>query len=465
MAKHHHHHKHHQGKDQKPSEEQQQQQREVEEVVVDEEVLADTTPIETTTTTTTTTTKSNETQQQQQQQQTEEIVVEEIANEEESGTKFVSRVTSIPIVQESYSTVHAIANKTSLGRFALLTANSTLSTVSKYTSNQPKYVQNYYESYIQPHVEKADALGCRSLDLIQTKFPVVNQPTSEIVRAVTAPSYQIVDGVKVRIDSTIRQPANQVATEANKRLGNVVDNVEAVIHRYLPPAEENKNVDKDAREINQAVRAYYILNDATLRLSQRVSEQVKTSASQIPRTRGDIARITETSALVQKTTTNIQLLQESLVQSITLYAQQAQQRLPPSVTERIQVLHTTTNERLQTLTQQVSTQLLQVIDYVKVQSNETTPEWLKSRVASLVDIANTQVELVRTQYARDDITSLEKAKNVAQALQSQVLPVLQLVQSQLNHYSEVARQRASNDLKLPLEYLGLSHTPKLASAQ
>ncbi|CAO3620648.1 unnamed protein product [Mucor hiemalis] len=413
MAKHHHHHKHQHGKEeQKPTEEQQQAQ--VEEVVVEEEVLAETKPVEATTETVTTT-ETIETQQP------EEIVVEEISSEEESGTKFVSRVTSIPIVQEGYSTVHAIANKTSLGRFALLTANSTFSTVSKYTSNQPKYVQNYYESYIQPHVEKADALGCRSLDLIQTKFPVVNQPTSEIVRAVTAPSSQIVDGVKVRLDSSIRQPANQVATEANKRFGNVVDNVEAVIHRYLP-AEENKNTE-NAREINQAVRAYYILNDATLRLSQRVTEQVKTSAAQIPRTRGDIARITETSALVQKTTANIQVLQESLVQSITLYAQQAHQRLPPSVTERIQVLHTTTNERLQTLTQQVSTQLLQVIDYVKVQSNETTPEWLKTRVASLVDIANTHVELVRTQYAREDITSLEKAKNVAQALQSQVLPI------------------------------------------
>lgn len=424
---------------QKHSEEQQKVQEQQEQIVLEEEVLSDTTTVETTT-------------------EQQEIIVED-----RSGNKFVSRVTSIPIVQDGVSTVQAIANKTSLGRFALLTANSTYFTVSKYTSSQPKYVQSYYESYIQPHVEKADALGCRSLDLIQNKFPVVNQTASEIVRAVTAPSYQIVDGVKVKIDSSITQPANQVAKEANKRFGNVVDNVEAVIQRYLPAAEESKT-NSDAREINQAVRAYYVLNDATFRLSQRVTEQVKTSAAQIPRTRGDIARITETSALVQKTTANIQLLQESLVQSITLYAQQAHQRLPPAVTERLQTLHATTNDRLQGLTQQVSTQLLQVIDFVKVQSGET-PEWLKARVSSLVEIANKQIELVRTQYAREDINSLDKAKNVAQALQSQVLPILQLVQSQLNHYSEVARQRASSDLKLPLEYLGLAHVPKLATAQ
>lgn len=419
---------------QKHSEEAKVEEQVVEHIVLEEEVLSDTTTVETTT----------------EQQEIEQ---------DKSGNKFVSRVTAIPIVQDGVSTVQAIANKTSLGRFALLTANSTFYTVSQYS--QPKYVQSYYQSYIQPHVEKADALGCRSLDLIQNKFPVVNQSTSEIVRAVTAPSYQIVDGVKVKIDSSITQPANQVAKEANKRFGNVVDNVEAVIQRYLPAEEKNTS---DAREINQAVRAYYVLNDATLRLSQRVTEQVKTSAAQIPRTRGDIARITETSALVQKTTANIQLLQETVVQSITLYAQQAHQRLPPAVTERIQILHASTNDRLQGLTQQVSTQLLQVIEFVKVQSGES-PEWLKTRVSSLVDIANKQIELVRVQYAREDITSLDKAKNVAQALQSQVLPVLQLVQAQLNHYSEVARQRASTDLKAPLEYLGLAHVPKLASAQ
>ncbi|EPB87346.1 hypothetical protein HMPREF1544_05871 [Mucor circinelloides 1006PhL] len=425
-------------------------QQNISQIVVEEEVLSDTASVSSSSSDSTTTTTAT------------------TREEEEKTGKFVSRVTSFPIVQESVSTVHAIANKTSLGRFALLTANSTLSTVSKYTNKQPTYVQSYYESYIQPHVEKADALGCRSLDLIQNKFPVVNQPTSEIVRAVTAPSYQIVDGVKVRIDASIKQPANQVAKEANKRIGSVVDNVEAVLDRYLPATNarevSEKKESSEAQEINQAVRAYYLLNDATSRLSQRVTEQVKTSASQIPRSRGDLARITETSALVQKTTANIQVLQETIVQSVSVYAQAAQKRLPPAVTERLQVLHASTNEKLATLTQQVSTQLSQLVVFVKVQSNET-PEWLKNRVASLVEIANNQIDLVRTQFSRSDISSLDKAKNVAQALQNQVLPILQNVQAQLNHYSEVARQKASTDLKAPLEYLGLAHAPKLASAQ
>ncbi|KAI8364406.1 hypothetical protein BD560DRAFT_403050 [Blakeslea trispora] len=371
--------------------------------------------------------------------------------EKKTGGKFVSRVTSIPLVQDGVTTVQAIATKTSLGRLALSTANSTLSTVSRY---QPSYVQTCYQSYIQPHVEKADELGCRSLDMIQTRFPVVNQPTSELVKTVTGPSYQIVDGVKVRIDNSIKQPATQVAQEANRRLSNVMDNVEAVIDHYLPKAQEKKT--RDAQEVNQAVRAYYIFNDATLRLSQCVSEQVKTTAANLPRSRDDLVRITSSQHLLEKTTTNIQLLQENLTESVKLYAQAAQKRLPPTVNQKIVEIQGITQERLQLMTQQVSTQLTQVTEYLKAQSS---PEWLKSRATSLVDIANKQVELIRAQYTREDLTALDKAKNVAQGLQEQVLPILKNVQAQLNHYSEAAVQ----DLKTPFEYLGLTHTPKVAA--
>ncbi|KAI9276117.1 hypothetical protein BY458DRAFT_473001 [Sporodiniella umbellata] len=371
-------------------------------------------------------------------------------------TRFISRVSSIPVVHDSLSTVHAMANKSTLGRFALSTASSTLNTMSKYTTSQPDYVQTYYESYIQPHIEKADAFGCRSLDLIETKFPAVTQPTEEIIKSVTAPSYHMVDGVKVRFDSNLKQPASQVAKEANKRFGSVVDNVEAVLNRYLPPTAEKQEREIN-EETNQAVRAYAVLNDATFRLSQLIQEQVKTTASQIPRSPSDLARIAETSELIQRTTLNIQSLQESLA----LYTQQ---KLPPAVSERIQTLHDSTQERLQNLTQQVSSQIQQVIGYLKAQSNET-PEWLKHRVSSLVDIANKQAEMVRKEYAREDVSSIDKARNVAQGFQSQVVPVFQVIQSQLNHYAELARERASHDLKAPFEYLGLAHAPKVAEAQ
>ncbi|KAI9008866.1 hypothetical protein CLU79DRAFT_711329 [Phycomyces nitens] len=380
---------------------------------------------------------------------------------QEPSTRFVTRVGAIPIVHDGVSTVHALANKTFLGRFALNKASSTLDTVSKYTSGQPPIVQSYYETYVQPHLERADQLGCRSLDLIQKKFPVVVKPTADIAEAVAGPSLRAMDGVKGKFDSTIvsiAQPAQQAAKIANQRLSFVVDTVEGTINHYLPATAQ------PALEIddNQVVRAYNVLNQATLRLSQHVSDQVRSTTSQLPRSRDELARLAETSVLVQSTAANIQLLNQTVRHSVTVYSQAAHERLPPAVTAKLLVIQNTTSERIQTLTQQVSVQLTQVVGFVKTQSHET-PEWVRARMGSLVDIASQQLDIVRLELKRSDISSFEKAKHVAQGLQDQVLPVLQTIQSQLTRYKDQARQRAQDDLRTPLEYLGL-HAPQVAQA-
>ncbi|CAO3630004.1 unnamed protein product [Cunninghamella blakesleeana] len=380
---------------------------------------------------------------------------------QQTKTHFVSRVTSIPLVHDGVSTVSNLANKTYIGRFAINTANSTLSTVGKYTSQQPAYVQSYYESYVQPHLEKADQLGCKSLDLLETRFPIVKEPTSKLVDVVRQPSSQVIDGVKVRLDSTVTT-VKLPATYANKRLVSVVNGVEALVDKYLPPSEENKsrdiNNEKDSKEedANQIYRAYGVLNQATFRLTQKVTDQVKSTASAIPKQTNDLAQsqYTKVSVLLQTTTENLKSVQATLTQSIAVYAEATSKKLPPGVQEKITHLHASTTERLQGLTNQVSVQLNQVVTFVKSQSQP--PEWLKTRVLSLVDIANHQFELVRAEYARTDIAYSEKAKNVAHGLQNQVLPVLQTIQSHLTHYSQVAREKAEADLKVPLNFLGLN---------
>lgn len=379
---------------------------------------------------------------------------------QQTKTHFVSRVTSIPLVHDGVSTVSNFASKTYLGRFAINTANSTLSTVGKYTSQQPAYVQSYYESYVQPHLEKADQLGCKSLDLLETRFPIVKEPTSKLVDVVRQPSYQVIDGVKVRLDNTVTT-VKLPATYANKRLVSVVNGVEALVDKYLPPSGEINNDDKkedntNEEEANQIYRAYGVLNQATLRLTQKVTDQVKSTASAIPKQTNDLAQsqYTKVSALLQTTTDNLKSVQATLTQSITVYAEATSKKLPPGVQEKITKLHASTTERLQGLTNQVSLQLNQVVTFVKSQSQP--PEWLKARVLSLVDIANHQFELVRAEYARTDIAYSEKAKNVAHGLQNQVLPVLQNIQSHLTHYSQIAREKAEADLKVPLNFLGLN---------
>ncbi|KAI8147756.1 hypothetical protein BJV82DRAFT_593238 [Fennellomyces sp. T-0311] len=146
----------------------------------------------------------------------------------EKPETFVGRVTSsIPIIQESVSTVQAYANSTAIGRRAM-------------NAKPPKYVQTYYESYVQPHLDRADALGCRSLDLLQEKLPEKKQ-------------------------------------QANERLGRVIDNMETVLERFLP-ADEQSN-EKKVNDPNQAARAYRLLNTAATRLSTTVQTRTMTAAT------------------------------------------------------------------------------------------------------------------------------------------------------------------------------------------
>ncbi|KAI8875308.1 hypothetical protein K501DRAFT_233857 [Backusella circina FSU 941] len=249
---------------------------------------------------------------------------------------FVHRVSSIPIVKDSVTTAQSLANKTFIGRFALSTASS----VTNYAvQNQPKFLSSYYQ--------KADALGCRSLDLIQDKVPMINQPSSDIIQAVTP--YQVIDGVKVRIDTTLRtvtQPASQ----------------------------------------------------------------------------------------------QLQVLQETLKQTITVYTQAAQDRIPVSVSARVH-------------------QVSQLIDNLKAQTQQV-PEWLKQHIDSVIEATQQQLALIRVEFGRTDITSLEKVKHVAANIQTQIVPLLQNIQSQLATYTEFVRQKAQHDLNVPLHYFGLDQKIK-----
>ncbi|KAG0169104.1 hypothetical protein DFQ28_002290 [Apophysomyces sp. BC1034] len=364
-------------------------------------------------------------------------------------SRFVSRVTSFPIIKDSVSTANALANRTRLGQLALSTANSTWSTLS---SHQPAAVQNYYEAYLRPHVQKVDDLGCQSLDVIQSKFPVIAEPTGDILNKVITPTYQIIDGVKVRVNTTINTvtaPAYVVTRETNRRLGVVVDNVETVIERYLPSSEKKtpsaaatgSQAHDDPESTNQAWRAYAVLTDVSARLSQRVSDQVR---AQWP--------IRDLPGLIQSTTESLQLLHETLRHSVVVYSRAAQERFAPDLPSRAQQLRTLARERLELLTQHVSSQLEQIQILVQAKSPQM-PDWLKARLQSFIEITNDQLAFVKQEYARTDIPSYDKAKHVAQRLQDQILPSLQAIQSQIQKYTK----KAQNDFKWPLEYIGLSH--------
>lgn len=354
---------------------------------------------------------------------------------------FVARVTSIPIVNDSVSTVQAYASRSSLATYAFNKANSSLNTVSSY---QPKYVQTYYQTYVQPHLEKADKLGCKSLDLLQDRFPVINQPTQQVIEAVKAPPKQIITGVRGRIDSTINTvtaPGYAAAREANKRVGFVVDSLEATLNRYLP-AEDKKT--KDIPDGNHVLRTYLLLTEASQRVSKLVSDQVAKTTSAVPRSRDDLIKLKDSSPLLQSVASQLQFFQETVRHSITVYSKAAEQHLPKAITDHVHKLHEALNEQLSQLT-------------TFVRARTELPEWLKQCLQSLQEAANSQYQFAKQQYNRKDITSYEKAKIVGQSLQNQLLPALQQAQTHIQQYTVNMRERAQIELKSRLGALGFGH--------
>lgn len=389
-------------------------------------------------------------------------------NANEKGDQyFVDRVASIPLVKDSVSTAQAIANKTSIGRFALSTANSTFNTVAQYaTSNQPKYLQSYYQTYLQPQIEKADAFGCRSLDTLQSKVPIINRPSSEIISTLTQPSYQIIDGVKVRIDNTIQtvtHPAHVVVQNANKRLSTVVDNFEGVVDRYLPPSSNGHsnnatangnakqiNKDKVASNDNQVKRVYDVLNEASYRLTVMVTDQVNRSTSGVPKSRQDISEL----ALVKKLQENIKFVQDTLTQSVIVYSDAAKKRLPDSVASRARQA----NDFFTHVTTSIQQQVAGLVEYIK---SPEAPEWLKQRLANAVKTVNEQLAYIKTEFARTDINYVAKVKGIAGNLQKQVLPLLENMNSQIKIYADILKEKAQNEMNAPLHYFGINQKIKV----
>ncbi|KAJ8658496.1 hypothetical protein O0I10_005849 [Lichtheimia ornata] len=320
------------------------------------------------------------------------------SNGQASG--FITRVTSYPIVVDGVSTVKAYAERSPAATYALSKASATLNSVNSY---RPRYVQSYYETYIQPHVERADELGCKSLDLIQNRFPVVTQPTANVVDAV----------YPNRLISSIRSTSTAPVNVVHRRITTVLDSLEDTLDKYLPPpsstAGDEKTRNGEKAKTTEVARVYGLVNAFSTRVRVKLAEQ----------------------APLQSAVARLQFVQETLRHSITVYSQAIQQRLPEAVTARFHQLHTVLTAELSHLAAKLE-----------------LPPTIKERLRTLANSASEQYEFVKVQYARRDLSSYDKVKSITNHLQNQLLPLLKNIESQIKQYTELVRDKAKQDLHL-----------------
>lgn len=354
--------------------------------------------------------------------------------------KLASRISDIPILYDGATVVHDYVKQNSIGRFVLDQTGSTLVTVNKVT--QP------YQKRLQDHLDKVENLSCKSLDVIEQRFPIIKRPTVEIIDAVKKPPMQVIDGVKTKIDSNITAPASNMAKGVNQRVTVVVDHVEAIVDKYLPSEGEHAHAD----ESNQATRVYRLSVDVSNRLIQRVNIQLE--KNHVPRSREDIVKLAETNALLKVAFEKLHNLNETLTQWVSLSVKAAQDRLPPTVTQRVTDLSVSAQKqydqtrefaakRLSDLSAELVKQLDSISEYIKAHS-PTLPLFVQQVLEPLITFVHTEYDIIRTQAIRSELSSIEKAREIVHSNKVKVLPILQSsvndLQEQLKQYTEAATQ-------------------------
>lgn len=354
---------------------------------------------------------------------------------DESSTTSVDifgRIASLPLVYDSVNTLSYYVKSAPYSDYVIDKSLNTFSAVQKYAE---PYVEPVHLR-LQPHIQKADKYAVKALDNIEQMYPIVRQPTSEILDSVTKPPLQYYADVKKTVEIKVAEPAAQTATalakSANQRASVIVDGVEAVVDRWLPGS--TNSAASSEGDLNQVMRLY----DITTSLPTRVSILVNTQLDNhnIPHTTEDFVRIRDASVLLRQTTERIEQLNSQLSSLVVASKQLATEKIPAGINQKVVEARTklvdgfdntvntvAANEKIQFLTGKLLIELEKTTEYVKLHG-PTLPSYIQERLNPLFSFVNNQYQLVSIELKRTDILPSEKAANVLAVTQQQVLPLL-----------------------------------------
>lgn len=349
---------------------------------------------------------------------------------------FLYRVSSLPLVHDTVSTFHNYALDNKYGRYALDTAGSAVGTVSKYTEG--------YQNRLQPAFSKVDELANKSLDVIETTFPIVTKPTAEIVTTMKKPIVSVGESsmnaytqLQSTIDSRVTVPvmsvastvatkaaetrdqittvatatATTVATRVNTHATPLVDGLETIVNRILPA----EGAESTPGQTNQATRVVDLGRNVSLRVSRRVS----VSVAPLAQSALDLRRAAENHAALIKSKESIHALNirlNAMVDSLRLHAKELQenvQKVPGEASVRVQALSSTVMSEIDSLSL-----------YLREHSPRL-PEYVQVRLEPLVGFMNDRYTTVMVELGKADVSALQKARNILQLTTEETLPILQ----------------------------------------
>ncbi|KAF8923460.1 hypothetical protein EDD21DRAFT_393599 [Dissophora ornata] len=373
----------------------------------------------------------------------------------ENSVSFLTRVSSIPLIQDSVSTLHSYAKDNKYGRYALDTAGSAVETVNKYTEDY----QTRLQPHLQPHIAKVDQLASKSLDILEGTFPIVTKPTSEIVKEVkkpyvfveessknaytqiqstidtrvTAPVKSVASTVvstaaqtRDQITSTAVQTRDQITTVATSTATNIaskvnthatplVNGLETIVNRVLPADASVEDEQTAAGQTNQATRVVDIGRSVTRRVTRRVG----TAVAPVTKSAQELRAAAEKNAVVVKSKDQIIALNvrlTALLDAIRVHAKELQ--------ENVQKVPSGASSRISELSNRVLLEFDNLSVYLKVHG-PTLPDYVQVRIQPLMTFVNDRYAVVKSEFAKKDISAIQKARNILHLTTEETLPILQ----------------------------------------
>ncbi|KAF8930027.1 hypothetical protein BGZ47_000787 [Haplosporangium gracile] len=420
----------------------------------------------------------------------------------ESTGNFLTRVSSIPLIHDSVSTLHSYAKDNKYGRYALDTAGSAVETVNKYTEPY----QTRLQPHLQPHISKVDQLATKSLDIFENTFPIVTKPTAEIVTQVkkpivyveessknaytqiqstidtrvTAPVKSVTNSISSTASSTVNSitstaastrdqvaavaistrdtitnravstrdqittaatsTATNIATTVNSHATPLVNGLETIVDRVLPAS-----VDSDKTPVGQSNQATRVV-DLGRTVTRRVTRRVGVAVSPVTQTAQEYRASVEKNPVVVKSKDQIHALNtrlSALLDSLRVHTKALQENVQKGSREA--------SAGVQSRVSELSSKVLAEVDSLSIYLKEHSPalpESVQVRIQPLMTFVNDRYVVVKTEIVKTDVSAIQKARNILHLTTEETLPILQSaakdIRESLGQYQVKAQESVHN---------------------